>query len=873
MKIFSKKAKPSKLFLALFLTIPTLALAAPGPLAPADIQTLSTETKGKSQVKINKSHGGARFVNIAPNQKGSLTSFKGATPKATADDFLTKHGKLFGITSIKDELKLLKSSQDNIGFTQVRYQQRYKGIPVYGADLVANVNKDGELRSVNGQFIPNLNINTSPKLTAAKAGEIAVNELKAEFDSNDSPPKGTMTIKETTLVIFDPSISEDRPGPSHLAYKVRVTSSSVAKDVFVDATTGFVLGKRDLHPQALSRRVYDAEQMDIGLFQPPKSYPQSPFWVEGNLFPTSEPFTLPASSWKSTNDALAATQLIYDLYKNTFGIDAPDRIGSKMDLIMNYTTGNAFAMTDFPGLFTGYGLDLATDDVVAHEWQHWYTHYTGGTSLDYYLQAGALNESYSDIFGEVIDFMNIGTEFGGGDLPNTPRTTGNCALISLNDPAARTATLTINSPSSIAAEIKEVAPSGFGNVIPLEGLSGDVVHVNDGSTAVVNPGQEAFASVMDACQAPFLTDVNGKIALIKRGNCNFNVKVANAESQGAIGVIVYNRDEELLTMGGSPPPTVTIPSLMITKTLGETIAATLLTNTVNVTMDADQEPRYTDNTLRWLNGEDIGVPPGANSVGGLRDLWDPTCLGYPGKVSDTQYYCGTGDNGGVHTNSSVPNHAFALLVDGGTFNGQNIGGLGLTKATHLYHRAQEAYQTTNMRFPDHADALEQACSDLTGQPLKVLASTALSNEVISNLDCNNVAKAMMAVEMRLDPACPVAVGFVSIAPVQMLEGNSGTKNMVFHVQLSAISELPVSMDYEVGAVSKMNPDSDAQHGTDYQPTKGTLVIPPGSVTGTITVTIKGDRVKERNENFGLRITNVQNATPTSSPYGVILNDD
>ena len=50
-------------------------------------------------------------------------------------------------------------------------------------------------------------------------------------------------------------------------------------------------------------------------------------------------------------------------------------------------------------------------------------------------------------------------------------------------------------------------------------------------------------------------------------------------------------------------------------------------------------------------------------------MWVPTCPGDPGKVSDVEYACATDDGGGVHSNSGVPNHGYALLVDGGTYNG------------------------------------------------------------------------------------------------------------------------------------------------------------------------------------------------------------
>ena len=44
------------------------------------------------------------------------------------------------------------------------------------------------------------------------------------------------------------------------------------------------------------------------------------------------------------------------------------------------------------------------DDVDAHELTHAVTEHSAG--LFYYMQSGALNESYSDIFGETVDLMN-----------------------------------------------------------------------------------------------------------------------------------------------------------------------------------------------------------------------------------------------------------------------------------------------------------------------------------------------------------------------------------------------------------------------------------------------------------------------------------
>jgi hypothetical protein len=120
-------------------------------------------------------------------------------------------------------------------------------------------------------------------------------------------------------------------------------------------------------------------------------------------------------------------------------------------------------------------------------------------------------------------------------------------------------------------------------------------------------------------------------------------------------------------------------------------------------------------------------------------------------VTDTAYYvCSTADGGGVHTNSGVPNHAFALIVDGGSYNGETVSGIGLTKAAHIYYRAASVYQSRGSNFVDHADALEQSCSDLTGQPLNALTGGP-SADVISAGDCAQVAAAIAATELRTPP--------------------------------------------------------------------------------------------------------------------------
>ena len=146
---------------------------------------------------------------------------------------------------------------------------------------------------------------------------------------------------------------------------------------------------------------------------------------------------------------------------------------------------------------------------------------------------------------------------------------------------------------------------------------------------------------------------------------------------------------------------------------------------------------------RWQMGEDV---PG---FGAIRDMMDPTIHGDPGKTSDPQFVCeNTGnffasnnDAGGVHSNSGVPNHAYALMVDGDTYNLITVTGIGLTKAGKVQYRALANYLLSASDFLDNYNALNQACADLVG------------TAGITTADCAEVKDALDAVEMSSTWPC------------------------------------------------------------------------------------------------------------------------
>ena len=163
-----------------------------------------------------------------------------------------------------------------------------------------------------------------------------------------------------------------------------------------------------------------------------------------------------------------------------------------------------------------------------------------------------------------------------------------------------------------------------------------------------------------------------------------------------------------------------------------------------------------DPSARWLSGEEDPAFGGA-----IRDMWNPTCYGDPGKVSDEEYHCETSDSGGVHTNSGVVNHAFALMVDGSTYNGVTVPAIGLDKAAHLFWRTQTEYLTPTSDFADLANGLAASCADLIGQAINKLtlgssptgggAATPALAAPITAADCAAVDKAAEAVELADEP--------------------------------------------------------------------------------------------------------------------------
>ena len=153
------------------------------------------------------------------------------------------------------------------------------------------------------------------------------------------------------------------------------------------------------------------------------------------------------------------------------------------------------------------------------------------------------------------------------------------------------------------------------------------------------------------------------------------------------------------------------------------------------------------NGVRWLLGEDAIAFNGS-----IRDMWNPTCRGDPDRANSSLQHCEPFDNGGVHFGSGVVNHAFAIMTDGKSFNGQNVTGIGPIKSGAVMYRALTRYLTIASDFEDLYWAANQAATDLIGTSPND-PRTGSPGSMFTAGDAAEVNKALLAVEMNTPGRC------------------------------------------------------------------------------------------------------------------------
>lgn len=578
-----------------FLLVSLIALSTASAQKNIQSELASFSAQTGAVTTIDKATGGVSFMRFPATRTFKAS---GGTPSDKAVGFVNQNSNLFAMQANRDEYQVKEKVRDSYGLEHVILQKFVGGVPVYDGILKMHFNKNNEIVALNGNSIEVIKLNLVPTLSKEEAGNIAIALVKGQKLNEPNRASGPLKINNTTLYVFQKGLAQGYNGTKHLVYEVEVRNDADTREfLFIDAHNGGLVEQFTGTHSALHRKLYQ-----------PIYYPGSP---QNNLvWDETDPFPGSLTPWQRSE--LNSAGQIYHLMLNAFGRDSYDGGGATM--ITTHNNPNIQCPNaNWNGVSANYCDNIASDDVVAHEWGHAYTEYTSG--LIYQWQAGALNEAYSDIWGETVDLINNYFDANEGTAPRNPNGTDN-------------------------------------------------------------------------------------------------------------------------------------PALSV--------------------------------STRWRVGEKASADTLTDAT--LRDMYNPNAKGDPGRVGDPLYWCMASDNGGVHINSGVINHSYALLVDGGNYNNIDINGIGLTKAAHIYWYAQANFMTKTTDFAAQADILEAAAEALIAldQPLPNLSTvpggSGNSGLKITYDDLAELRKVIQAVELREEVNC----GFTAILqPVSPLCEGASASNALF----------------------------------------------------------------------------------------------
>jgi len=333
------------------------------------------------------------------------------------------------ITNPREDLKILKITTDDLGITHVRAQQLYKGIEIYGAESYLHINSRKYI--FTGRIVsPGLEINMTPKITI----ESILHSIRSDLVTKTVIKE--LSAKEKSLLDYDSPEANLVIYEGELAYKVLIRPNIIEEwKYFVSADDGEILFSynntysdgpatataTDLNGVSRTINTYldngsyvlvnASESMynsatGEGIIMTLDANNTSTIDLDYDLITSlNNSWNIPASVSAHYN---AATT--YKYFKNTFGRNSLNDMGGNIISFINVTEDDGSSMENAfwngKAVFYGNGGDAFKPlagalDVSAHELGHGVVSNTA--NLEYYGQSGAINETYADIFGSMVD--------------------------------------------------------------------------------------------------------------------------------------------------------------------------------------------------------------------------------------------------------------------------------------------------------------------------------------------------------------------------------------------------------------------------------------------------------------------------------------
>lgn len=369
----------TKVFRPLIVLILLAALlvgALPVNGAPPTPDSLSRAARGVLTITRDSTTGAATFVRA---DRGLVSGADANALRADAAGatrvFLTQHEAALGMPGVGEQTALAGLKRDEFGMTHVRLQQVYQGVPVFGAQVLVHYSADARtVLAINGHYVPGLAVNVTPAQDAGAALALA----------RSLDPQALVWAKPE-LRVYTAAIDQAVSG-NHLVWLVRLyVEQTPARMLYVvDAHTGAILTSYNELDTVRNRQIYTANHS--------QTLPGALVRSEGGA----------ATGDADADQAYRYLGDTYDYYFSRFARDSYNAAGAAMKATVHYGTNYQNAFWNGAQMVFGDGFPI--DDVTAHEMTHAVTE--NEANLIYQNQSGALNESFSDIFGEIIDMTN-----------------------------------------------------------------------------------------------------------------------------------------------------------------------------------------------------------------------------------------------------------------------------------------------------------------------------------------------------------------------------------------------------------------------------------------------------------------------------------
>jgi bacillolysin len=375
---------------------------------------------------------------------------------SNALNYLKKNQDKTGIPHPDQNLKVKSTEKDQLGMTHVRFNQSVNGVKVEGAEVVVHFNKNNEIVSVNGrtnQTVTADSVDTNASLSSDEALSAALASVNAPEELTYEP------ISELVVLPFE--------GKNYTAYKVNVNFMGEEPGnwfVFVDAKTGEVIDKynglmhADEQTQKGSGKGVHGEHRELHITQVKEPNSGTKFALADyshenlggivtydakNDYSSSNDtvYTGNSAAFISDYDRAAVdahynSEKVYDYFLNEHDRNSLD--GNGMAIISKVHYGNGYNNASWNGRWMTYGdgdgkfmISLSAGlDVAAHEMTHGVISHSA--NLVYRNQSGALNESFADVFGALVDDSDW--EMGEDIMAPEAKANGSTVLRSLSNP-------------------------------------------------------------------------------------------------------------------------------------------------------------------------------------------------------------------------------------------------------------------------------------------------------------------------------------------------------------------------------------------------------------------------------------------------------